>query len=122
MYPVQLARNFAECRLCASVYDDGTKAYLICLAHLVGARITESLTSANTHLLVPRCTGAKWMKAAAFGATAVLGSWLIDSVATGQASQPLPSTKHTCTGTCTHTRMHTHRRGRTVQTYTHTHT
>lgn len=70
------------------MYDEGTKTYLVFLAHLVGAVMTDSLSRRNTHLLVPRCTGPKWMRAAELGATAVLGSWLIDSLRTGQAGTP----------------------------------
>ena len=39
-------------RLCASVYGNEEKRYLILLAKMMGARFTASMTSSNTHLLV----------------------------------------------------------------------
>jgi hypothetical protein len=77
---------FAEeviCRLCASLYDEGAKKYLIEVAHLLGACFTDALKPSNTHLLVPRAAGAKWSRAAGMGVIPVVAGWLTDTMAHG---------------------------------------
>ncbi|KAG1676459.1 hypothetical protein FOA52_002279 [Chlamydomonas sp. UWO 241] len=81
-------RAFEGVRVHATTYDNARKAAIRKLVSILGACYTDTLSKANSHLIIPESTGPKMKLARKLGIPAVTAVWLTESAYRGQPLDP----------------------------------